>query len=373
MDDRSYYSDEHDSYQEEESLSDLEGDDNNNSNVSVLSYSLNDNNSAKNDERAQSFRKLFSKLSLVYPGSFRSKESILPYYSALARGGEDSQVPLLILKPVLTGSWLDPPDKRSPGDSQSYWQDIHNTYPRRSRLVPPKFSLAAKARCSYTTFDDPALKSFLKGPAFKRVHLDHTIFDKASVEVGSSPPSHIDYMLRAALLDSFTNDEFFRIIFGIVHSLKDHASSTTMSNTLDLLISTLEVTAENNQRIGQTILASLVQNKLALRDLVLRKFRVHPLSRALLRGSDFKSDALFGPLPDSFQETLLHPSGNGFKCLSRDTAPTPSTSRGSTSGRTYPQKRTGPSGARSSAKRSRPSSSTAPQQQFFRPKTRKRK
>ena len=358
-----YYDSETPSDQDDSEFSDH----NNNSVVSVASYPS--TSRPRKDDRTSLFKKRYMKLSAIYPLKFRNRESVLPYYNSMETGGSDSgAVPELIIKPPLSGSWLDPPDVYQPGDTVKFWKPS-TTFPRgRSHFNPETFKLSAKAACHFNYFQDENLKNFLKAPPLKTQDLDHAVFDKGSVEVGSNPHSKIDSTLRLALTDSLVNDELLQILFDIAKSFSGELSRGTTAHKYESLLSTISMIAENNQRSGQAVLAACVTNKLALRDHVLKKYKVPKVTGGILRGSNFQSDKLFGPLPESFKEALLHPLGSKFKCLSRDGG-----SYSDKSSRQPPFKRSS-SGSYPSAKRSKsggPSStSKAP---FFRNKNRRRR
>ena len=325
-----------------------------NNNESVNSYPI--VSKSKYDESVKKFKKLFCTLNQMYPVKFRVKESVVPYYATMEQaGGGDARVPHLLLKPELKGSWLDPSDRYHQDDSNKIWNNISNIMPKVSRTTPRTFALAAGPACPFYSVNDPDLKRFLTGKPFKKIELDHTLFNKSSVDVGSSPHSTIDALLRKALHDSFINDELFTIVLDVAGSFVPHLRSPQLSS-LETLFSSLRICAENNQRSGQSILAALVCNKVALRDVVLRRFSVPDTSRALLRGSDFKSDKLFGPLPESFRETLLHPMGNVYKCKSRNSSPS-SSSKPPFAKSSFSRKRSSTSGF-SGTKRFKPSTSS---------------
>ena len=356
-------------------VDDGRGDDNNNDTESIHSLPVNPN--SKSDERAQYFKKIFYKLHGVYPNRFKVTDSVVPYYKSMSRSNRgDLPVPHLLLDPELKGSWLNPPDKYRGGDTVTYFANIQNIIPRVSRFTLKNFTLAAKSPCPYLDISDKSLKKFLKAEPIKKVDLDHTLFDKSSIDVGSTPQSQIDAILRKALTDSLVNDELFKIIFDLAGSFVTRIGpQDPLSPNLDSLFSTLEISAENNQRSGQAILAALVCNKLYLRDHVLKRFSVPEVSRSLLRGSDFKSDKLFGPLPESFRETLLHPMGNVYKCSSRNKGSAPNSRPFKSSNSTFNKKRSS-SSAVSDPKRFRSSGSGASSQaqtQNFRTKFRRKK
>ena len=108
-------------------------------------------------------------------------------------------------------------------------------------------------------------------------------------------------MLRAALFDNFTLDEYLKLIMELIPKVsEEHFTSTDEPlNSLELLMRVVVLAAECNQRSGQAITGTFIANKLALRDYVFNKFVTPSVSRNILRGSNFLSDKLFGNLPES--------------------------------------------------------------------------
>ena len=277
----------------------------------------------RDEKRLQGFKVLFQNLSSKFPDKFQIRNLEGPYYEARHReaGGMDNNVPSLLIKPVLTGSWLDPPFKAYPNDIVKFWDDSI-TFPTKSHVNPKEYRFAAKKACPYVSFEDEALGAFIKGQPFKKISLDTAAFDVSSVELSNAPSSKIDALLRPALRDSFVNDEILQMLLGLVGSLEPFLrGDDESSRILDLIFSCLETTAENNQRSGQAILASIVTNRLSMRDSVLRRFQVPKYTKTILKGSDFKSDKLFGPLPESFKASLLTHTGKALRCTTKKRFP----------------------------------------------------
>ena len=272
----------------------------------------------RDEKRLAGFRNFFQHLSTIFPQNFKAKSSVVPYYEARHRGSGDipSDLPLLIIKPELSGSWLDPPTKAVPEDTVKIWDD-RTVFPRKGHVNPTGFPLAAKNACPYISFEDSALDSFLKGPSFKKAELDPAAFDRSSIDLSGTSSAKVDALLRPALRDSFVMDELLKMLLELANSLTPRMEDDDSSLRLELILSSLEMTAECNQRSGQAMLASLVASKLALRDNILRRFVVPKYSRSVLRGSDFKSDKVFGPLPESFKASLLQPNAKEFRCTTK--------------------------------------------------------
>ena len=320
-----------DSSGSEQGGSDSESDNNNNSLCFDNPTDANEN-SNKESSRINGFKVLFTKLEPFFPHKFRIEDSVIPYYEARHRGtrASSTNVPMLIIDPPLTNSWLDPPSLLNSDDQIKIWGKGHS-FPSASSINPKKFPLAAKKACPFTVYKDDELKSFITGTPFKHIDLDPCAFDKSSLDFSGYSVSKVDAMLRPALHDSFVMDELLQMVLEISVSLEPHLKDSDLFPRVDVLMSTLELAAETNRRSGQAILASLVTNKLSLRDSVLKKFIVPPLTKVVLRGSDFKSAQLFGPLPESFRETLLHPNGREYRCRSKKPLDNISSRKASTS------------------------------------------
>ena len=72
----------------------------------------------------------------------------------------------------------------------------------------------------------------------------------------------------------------------------------------DMFQNVLHLSAQANQRAVNIQLAALVHNKLQLRDYVLGQYTVVGSTRVILRGTDFASPKVFGPLPESLRALL---------------------------------------------------------------------
>ena len=122
----------------------------------------------------------------------------------------------------------------------------------------------------------------------------------------------MDRCLRAQLTDNLITDELIDMtdkLVAIALDIPKNNPGATAQELIDLLMDILELintsvilSAASNLRGRHTILASIVKNKLTLRDEVLR---VHSggagsaFTIEVLRGSSFFSAELFGALPDS--------------------------------------------------------------------------
>ena len=111
-------------------------------------------------------------------------------------------------------------------------------------------------------------------------------------------------------------------------------SLATADKVLDLLV-------QSNMRSFNNELGLYVHNKLQMRDSVLASYSTPEETRNILRGSDFLSTDIFGPLPESFWASLLGSQGSKLMAKKKRTTRPWSYSR------TAPSTSSGPSGASS--------------------------
>ena len=186
------------------------------SNESTCDISTDQNNNVENEsettknseDRLARFRSLFKALYVIYPDRFQLKDSVVPYYRArqsLVKKSPEN-TPLLKISPQLKGSWFDPPSQEHSDDKILFWKEDLG-FPSKTKVNPKNFSLAAKPACPYTEVTDEALKLLFKAPAFKTADLDHSVFDKSSMDVSFSPYSKLDSLIRVALHETYVIDE----------------------------------------------------------------------------------------------------------------------------------------------------------------------
>lgn len=290
-------------------------------------------------------------------------------------------MPFLKVRPSLKNSWLDPPHKEDPSDTVKIWSS-EAKFPTKTRVVPVDSNIRAPKRIPHFSVIDESLSKFLLAPAFSSAILDHDAFNLSSSDVSASPHTTIDVLLRSAQLDNYLQDEYLDIILDVLPKLMDTLRVrgddfvAEATSHVDLLRKVTTFAAETNQRSGQSILAALTSNKLALRDSVLNRFTAHPSSRAVVRGSSFLSHNLFGPLPESFKSSLRLAGSEGKRLTSKSGA---STSASTSYNRPYNRtaKRSAPSSsARYGNKRRRgrggAGTSSGRKNQFFRPPNQKK-
>ena len=271
---------------------------------------VSDPDSALNKGKLNEYKEAHMVLGDLFPERFHTKVQNLPYY--MVPQGPDSQAffknpsnpPLLKINPDKQGTWWEARDKENPSDTTSYWK-ASTKFPSKTRVNPVHYPFKVPPKNPYVHVEDEDLKQLLEAPAFTTVPLDHSAFDSPSVDLARNPHTHLDTLLRSSLLASYTIDEYLKILLELIP--KCALSSTPKEDRLRFLDLTMDVVlmvAENNHRSGQTQLASYVSNKLALRDVVLNRFHSQNTSLNILRGSSFLSPNLFGPLPESFKESL---------------------------------------------------------------------
>ena len=110
------------------------------------------------------------------------------------------------------------------------------------------------------------------------------------------------------------------MLVNIVPILKEEIIANTKTDpeticpSLGVLDKLVCISSHSNSRIIHNNMASLVANKLALRDIVLDKYYCPLDTKIRLRGSNFLNENLFGPLPESFRNNLSTRHGEKLVC-----------------------------------------------------------
>ena len=222
--------------------------------------------------------------------------------------------PVINLCPDLEGSWLVVPKPMAP-DTVGYWPK-YTKFPGHSDLIraPSDAKKLLPIKFLHYTEND-LLKSFLD-PATKLVNKDNylwlnpEVFQSAEFHNHSSNNgSWIDRSLRAQLLDNLITDELIDMSLQLIDRALDIPTknpdlqpkdiTNLIEETLELLDTSVILSSASNLRGRHTLITSIVKNKLALRDEVLRAHSGGVCSKEILRGSNFLSPDLFGPLPSS--------------------------------------------------------------------------
>ena len=266
--------------------------------------------SRESENRTRDYRETHTLLSELFPENFMTKERIVPYYKnpqsedARALFRDTPQNPMLKIEPDVRGSWFDPTDKEDPTDTTAYWGS-KTKFPCKTHITPENYQLKAPSRNPFIHVVDDNLRLLLEAPVLNSISLDHSAFNVSSLDMSNNPHTKLDSLLRLSMLDNFTVDEYLKLMIELVSKLSQEDTSREDGlHLLDGLMRIAVLMAECNQRSGQSQLAAYVANKLALRDVVLGKFSCQNASRNILCGSSFLSPNLFGPLPESFKNSL---------------------------------------------------------------------
>ena len=287
------------------------------------------------ESRNRDYRQFNRLLGEKLPLFFHTEASNLPYYrnprgeASRAMFNSPADIPRVKIQPNLEGSWADPTHREDASDTAAYWP--HTTkFPSLARITPQDYTQKAPPRNPYLHIVDENLRKTLRAPTFKSVPLDHTAFPVASVDLSHSSLPQMDSILRRAMLDNFSLDEYLQLIIELLPTIeKEDTPPEVKLDNLDLVFRLVVLIAEGNQRSGQSLMAAFVANKLAMRDVVLNKFNAPLTSRQILRGSNFLSPNLFGPLPESFRNSLLHNADTHLRLTSKGAASTRSSASSS--------------------------------------------
>ena len=239
----------------------------------------------------------------------------MPISQAHSIYNRNNGTPLLKINPKLNHSWYDPPCKDLSSDTVSYWP-TGTKFPHRNNSVPKQYPYKTTTRPKDLSIVDPKLKKLLEGNQLETITLDHSTFDPSTVSVKGSAHPKIDSFQRASLFEGFLSSELLDLTLALIPKIYEEIFTITQHEfeipSLAVLEKLICQTTFSNERLIHSQSAGFVTNKLALRDFVLDKYTTPTSTYNLLRGSDFTSDHLFGPIPESFKDTLKTHQGKNL-------------------------------------------------------------
>ena len=265
---------------------------------------------------------LHTRLAELFPDSFHYKETHLPYWES----SSDAPFPLLCVDPDLEGTWLRPPPSVE-DEFYGHWETNNKLKlpPAKSSLVPPQSGKQQLRRPAYFHVPDVELKSLLEAPPRDKVFLPPNLFDRSSVSVKSSPIALLDAHLRTSLLESYTAESYMKILVELSNCAAGTSRDSSAHNTpvvgaseaVSMLPEVARQAAEATARSQQSLSAAFVTGTIALREYVLHNFEVDSRTLMYLRGGDFATASLFGPLPEHFSTLLDSPHNGDLRCTSK--------------------------------------------------------
>ena len=259
----------------------------------------------------QKVLELHSRLKDLFPDSFYFKEARLQYWES----STDTPFPLLCVAPDLEGTWIRPPPSME-DECFGHWEpgDKIKLPPSKSNLAPNDSEKKQLRRPAYFHVSDEGLKTLLEAPTRDKIFLPPCIFDRASVTVKSSPHTLLDSHLRTSLLESYTSEAYLKLLLELSDCAAGTSTTVAPSEAASLLPEVVRQTALATARSQQSLSAAFVSNTVALRDYVMNVFTVPDRTRNYLRGGDFGTPSLFGPVPDHFASLLDTTYGAMYRC-----------------------------------------------------------
>ena len=295
---------------------------------------------------------LHTRLYDFFPHEFSLQESTLPYYES---SSDSSPKPLLHLDPDLEHSWLRPPAQSQ--DTVGHWTASAKLPPGKRMLHTPHSVKKQLPRPAFFYVPDVGLRALLDAPLRDKEFLPLEVFDTDSISTKASPHALLDLHLRNSVFERFATDSYMRILVELSSCLAGTSDRVPYAEAASLLPEVVKQAALANTRLGQSLTAAFVGNAVALRDTVLDKFVVPSRTREVLRGGDFSTETLFGPLPESFKSLFTTQQGKDLRCTKKFAASSygshfykPATPS-SQSSRFQPLKRSGSSSGLPPAKR----------------------
>ena len=312
------------------------------------------------------YRVLFDRLACLFEDRFDLGGNNVEVPIAQAKLNLNKPTPSLKINPPLQSTWFYPSHKDSPSDSVAYF-DSTTKFPTSTNIFTKDYPVKPPCRPTDITIVDPSLKQLLKAPKMEVVHLDPSVFQPATTSLKSSPQPAVDALIRTGLLDGFVTRELLELMHLLFPLIKDELTSQMGKEvecpTLSLLEDLTCFASFNNDRSTHSQMAALVNNKLSLRNLVLKRHAAPESTATILRGLGFAGDQLFGPLPESFSARLQTVTGPDLVCKASR-----GTSRATSAVSKVPASKRSSPGGLPSAKQQRTASfySSPGSSQFFR-------
>ena len=273
---------------------------------------------------------LHARLAELFPDSFHYKVTNQPYWESAS----DAPFPLLCVDPDLEGTWLRPPPSTE-DDYYGHWKTDRDLKlpPSKSSLAPPRSERKQLRRPAYFHLPDVELKSLLEAPPRDKIFLPPNVFDRTSASVKSSPLALLDAHLRTSLLESYTTESYMRLLVELACCAAGTSEAPVVgaSEAVSMLPEVARQAAEATARSQQSLSAAFVTGTVALREFVLNNFSVDNRTLEYLRGGDFATASLFGPLPEHFSALLDSPHSGDLRCTSKSSGTSFATSSQATS------------------------------------------
>ena len=286
---------------------------------------------------ARETRKIFASLAALFPDRFEREDISQDALPAIHMFNPEPAVPKLKIMPFVKNSWLDPPSKLHTNDSVGIWPP-GTAFPKHASAYPSHCKSTVPKRPVDIKMED-RLKDFLDGPLIKDGRLDSQVFYPDTCAIKTLPQVNMDKILRSGLSEGFLNVEYVRFLLEMIPLIRDEfcqrlsippkssqEAEGTAFPTLDLMHNVLGLMAHGIHRNNNILISAYVNNKLSVRDHVLDRFKGLQSTKHVLRGSDFYTKEIFGPLPESFKDSLSSHNGKNLMCTIKDSSSSASTS-----------------------------------------------
>ena len=206
-------------------------------------------------------RMIFNQLKIIFPHKFKDNDVPESLPPGVMMFKKDINVPKLCVKPVISGTWLDPPNKAKPSDIVGYWPS-GTTFPKNASSTPAKYRWNPPKRPIDTCYVDPKLEAFIDGPILGESVLDPYAFSNPSCNVKGSHQACMDRLLRSCLHKSFLGSEFITMLLEMIPLIKSEIIGQLPDSgqvaedrsfpTLDLLHNLLGLLAHGRPRKTNT-------------------------------------------------------------------------------------------------------------------------
>ena len=268
-------------------------------------------------------RELFTTLEKLFPDRFTNNIVNKPQWNeSLPEGSkhaiDKSDFPYLIINSDFSDTWFDPQHTEEEGDKVLVWKEGAKI-PINYASKPPSDRATDRSplpRLPYLHFDQPWVKNLSTTKIIPKVKFPSYIQGNTEeISVTTSNQAQMDLSWRQSLIESLINEELISMLISLLskEELRVEALPDSNAEAFAPMIHLAQLISQNIDRAKNFQINSFIINKNSLRKTVLDQVVAPPTTASVLKRSDFGSDTLFGPLPESFRELALKDSSKSIK------------------------------------------------------------
>ena len=260
-------------------------------------------------------REAVSKLHQNWGGKFSTdKVSVIHGWDETVRNTKDIK---FLLNNDLGTTWLQDPTIGEP-EGEGFWSKENLSKLTKSPWVPKEFCKQIPKRLP-VKFEHKNSEKYFSGPVLapsgKNISLPSIMFSQDTVKMPVSDNHQFEYYGRQSVFDCEITHNLLDLNSDIISSVSEAFNSLELSDHDQDIVSSIKesfvnladsnrLAIQSNYRAKSFSIANCTKAKLNMRESVLNKFKGDNSTKESLRGSNFFTNSLFGPLPNSLMEKL---------------------------------------------------------------------